>query len=277
MDTIIGLGNAGCNIADMFGTYSQYNIFKLDVGLEKSPNSFPLQEHSKIEDYEEKQPNFHSFLRDIHGEVLVVIGGGGKISSASLAILECLKKKCKINILYIKPSISFLNETQQKLEKLVYNVLQEYTRSGVFEKILIVSNEEVESIIGGVPVNKYYEKLNESLVSTIHMINVYKHNAPVTDTFIELPIGARIASIGISNLEKKEDKMFFSLDNVSDVVYYYAYNKDKLESDVGLMNKIKEAISSKKSEGVRVTYGIFETDYKEDYVYCINYSSIIQK
>ena len=33
MDTIIGLGSAGCNIADRFSTYKQYEIYKIDVGL----------------------------------------------------------------------------------------------------------------------------------------------------------------------------------------------------------------------------------------------------
>ena len=79
------------------------------------------------------------------------------------------------------------------------------------------------------------------------------------------------------DLEQKTDNMFFSLDNVSDIVYYYTHNKEKLESDFELMSKIKEAVSSKKEEGVRVTYGIFETDYEQDYIYCVNHSSVIQK
>ena len=71
--------------------------------------------------------------------------------------------------------------------------------------------------------------------------------------------------------------MFFSLDNVSDIVYYYTHNKNKLESDFELMNKIKKAVASKKVDVSRVTYGIFETDYEQDYIYCLNHSSVIQK
>ena len=92
-----------------------------------------------------------------------------------------------------------------------------------------------------------------------------------------LPVGARLTTIGMSDLEKNEDGLFFSLDNVSDIVYYYAYNKEKLESDFELMGKIKNAVATKKQEGVRVTYGIFETDYEQDYIYCLNHSSVIQK
>ena len=109
------------------------------------------------------------------------------------------------------------------------------------------------------------------------MINVYKNNESVIDTFCDLPVGARLTTIGMSDLEKNVDNVFFSLDNVSDVVYYYAYNKDKLELDFELMSKIKTAVSNKKEDGVRVTYGIFETNYEQDYVYCVNHSSVIQK
>ena len=276
MDTIIGLGNAGCNIVDMFAQYPQYLTYKLDVGLKRTKTTFPLKEHQKFEDYEEKLPSLKTLFKEVAGDILFVVAGGGKVSSASLQVLQYLKK-CNINILYIKPEMSLLNEAQTKLERVVYNVFQEYTRSGVFERMYIVSNEELERIIGGISIKNYNKKINEMIVSTIHMINVYKNNDSVNDTFSDLPVGARLTTIGMSDLEKKEDKMFFSLDNVSDIVYYYTHNKEKLESDFELMGKIKEAVSEKKEEGLRVTYGIFETDYEQDYIYCVNHSSVIQK
>ena len=276
MDTIIGLGKAGCNIANAFAKYPQYLTYKLDVGLERTPTTFPLKEHQKLEDYEEKLPSLKTFFKDVSGEILFVVAGAGKVSSASLQILEYLQK-CKINILYIKPETTLLNEQQSQLEKLTYNVFQEYTRSGVFERMYIVSNSEVEHIVGGISIKNYHEKINEMIVSTIHMINVYNHNDSLVNTFYDLPQGARLTTIGMSDLEKNQDNMFFSLDNVSDIVYYYAYNKDKLETDFELMNKIKNAVSSKKENGIRVTYGIFETDYEQDYIYCLNHSSVIQK
>ena len=276
MDTIIGLGNAGCSIADKFAEYPQYLTYKLDVGLKRTLTTFPLRQHEKIEDYEENCPNLAKFFDNVNGSILFVVGGGGNISSSALAILRQLKH-CNINVMYIKPDLSLLNEAQTKLERVVYNVFQEYTRSGVFERMYIVSNEEVEQIVGGISIKNYNEKINEMIVSTIHMINVYKNNDSVNDTFSDLPVGARLTTIGMSDLEKKEDKMFFSLDNVSDIVYYYTHNKEKLESDFELMGKIKEAVSEKKEEGLRVTYGIFETDYEQDYIYCLNHSSVIQK
>jgi len=276
VDTIIGLGNAGCNIVDKFAQFPQYLTYKLDVGLERTPTTFPLKRHEKFEEYEEKLPSLKSFFKDVDGEILFVVAGSGKVSSAALQILQYLKK-CKINILYIKPELSLLNKHQARLEKLVYNVFQEYTRSGVFERMYIISNEEVAQVVGDISVKNHNNKINEMIVSTIHMINVYNNNDSVIDTYCELPVGARLSTIGMSDLEKNEDRMFFSLDNVSDIVYYYTHNKDKLESDFELMNKIKKAVASKKVDVSRVTYGIFETDYEQDYIYCLNHSSVIQK
>ena len=239
MDAVIGLGSAGCNIADKFSTYPQYKTYKIDIGLEKTKTSFPLQEQKRIEDYEAKLPNLKYFFRGLRGEVLFVVGGGGKVSSASLAILKHLKNKCKISVLYVKPSLGLLNETQSLLERMVFGVFQEYARSGVFERLYIVSNEEIEYMLGGISIKNYYNKINEIIVSTLHMINVYKNNKPLTNTYGDLPLGARITTIGMFNEAENEDKMFFSLDNVSDVVYHYAYNKNRLETDSNHTSEIQ--------------------------------------
>ena len=276
MDVVIGLGKAGCNIADEFTKYPQYSVYKLGIDLKRTKTTYPIRKYEKIEDYEEKQPSLKQFFKNVKGEVLFVVGGGSDISSASLSILKYLKKQ-KINLLYIKPEISLLNERQTQVERLVYNVFQEYTRSGVFNRMYIVSNEITEEVLGGVSIKKYHEKINEIIVSTFHMINIFNNNKSITDTFCKTPLGTRISTLGITDPEKKEDLLFFSLDNVSDVVYYYAYNKEKLESDSNLMKEIKKMVIEQKENGVRVTYGIFETDYKQDYIYCINHSSMIQK
>ena len=277
MDAVIGLGNAGCNIVDEFAKYPQYKTYKIDVGIEKTKASFPLEKQKKVEDYESKLPSLKYFFRGLRGEILFVVGGGGKVSSASLAILKHLKNKCKINVLYIRPSLGLLSEQQSQLQRMAFGVFQEYARSGVFERLYVVSNEEIEYMLGGISIKNYYNKINEIIVSTLHMINVYKNNKSLTNTYGDLPLGARITTFGMYDEKENEDKMFFSLDNVSDVVYYYAYNKDRLETDSNLMADIKRNIEQNKSENIRAMYGIYETDYEQDYVYCLHHTSEIQQ
>ena len=54
MDTVIGLGAAGCNIADEFAKYSQYKIYKIDNGLDglKQEGVYYMHRQDSTERYE---------------------------------------------------------------------------------------------------------------------------------------------------------------------------------------------------------------------------------
>ena len=275
MDTIIGLGKAGCAISDRFAEFSQYNTYKLDADLPEGPRSYSLGYHEKIEDYEEKCPNLAKFFADLQGEVLFVVAGGGKVSLASLTILQQLKH-LDLNVMYIKPDLSFCGQTSTNLSKMLLGVFQEYARSGVFKRLYLIDNIELEKNIPPTSVKNYFYNLNEAIVSTLHMINVFDHIDSIIDTFTPPPIAARISTFGFVHPEKNQDKMFFLLDNVTDVVYYYGYNKMKLEDGNNLMTQVKASIKKKTKEGVRATFGIYETNYEQDYIYCVNHSSMIQ-
>jgi hypothetical protein len=43
------------------------------------------------------------------------------------------------------------------------------------------------------------------------------------------------------------------------------------------MADIKKNIQQNKSENIRAMYGIYETDYEQDYVYCLHHTSEIQQ
>jgi hypothetical protein len=275
MDTVVGLGKAGCAIADNFAQYPQYKTYKIDVGLVPSPTTFGIEEARNIEEYEKNCPDVSQFLIDVAGDVLFVVGGGGKASLASLAILEHLKH-CNINILYIQPEEDFLGAQGKLINNLVFNVFQEYARSGVFHRLYLIDNTLVERAIPPTSLKNYYLNLNDAIVSSLHMINVFSHISSVTDTFADLPLATRISTIGFVDPKKNTDKMFFSLDNVTDRVYYYACNKMRLETENNLFGEIKNSLKRKMEPGVRVSYGIFETDYEEDYIYCVNHTSVIQ-
>ena len=61
-------------------------------------------------------------------------------------------------------------------------------------------------------------------------------------------------------------------------VYYYALNRNKLRQDNNLLKVITEQVTDKTDGGlVKASYGIYETDYDEDYVYSIAYTTMIQK
>ena len=271
METVIGLGSAGCNIADCFAQYPQYKVYKMDNGI-YGKNCHFLPKYDTPEEYEAHIGDLSSFFSGVIGDVLFVVGGSGNISGAALRILEQLNH-CKINVLYIEPNIYTLSGKRKLQERVTYYVLQEYARSGLFERLFLVSNPQLENVLGDVPIIGFNDKLNNLLVSTFHMINVYNNNEPVVDNSSDFRDNTRISTIGISTLEN-EKKLFFSLDSVREMRYYYAINRKKLETDGTLMRKITENV--KNENDIDVSYGVYATDYADDYVYCVANASMIQ-
>ena len=291
MDTVIGLGQAGCNIADAFAKYDQYKIYKIDAGDDTSEQSdwswasyelayvdaekdgvYRIKEQSGPEEYEENCPNLSNLFKNIKGGILFVVGGSGDISGAALKILECLKH-CEINILYIRPDLRSVAKTKIANEWVAFNILQEYARSGLFKRIWLIDNSQVEKHLGNVPIIGYHDRLNEMIVSTLHMINVYDHIDSVVDTFSEPPVGRRISTIGIYDSDSNENKLFYLLDNVREMRYYYAINKKKLETDSDIMKKIRKQTKDQ----IATSYGIYSTNYEQDYVYTVAHTSEIQR
>ena len=275
METIIGLGKAGCAIADRFAQYPQYQVYKMDVGLKRTPRTYGLKVADTPEQQEESLGSLKRFLKGIEGDVLFIVGGSGTVSGASLKILEHIKN-CSLHILYIHSDSELLGETARLQQRVTFNVFQEYARSGIFEKIILIDNSRLEDILGDIPIIGFYERLNELIVPTMHMINVLSHSNSVMDNISAPHDISRIVSYGLVNFETGEENLFFSLANVREKVYYYAINEEKLKTQ-GDIHKRVIAQVKENAKNTKTTYGIYPTQYDEDYVYCVAYSSIVQE
>jgi len=272
---IIGLGKAGCAMADALSQYPQYKIFKIDVGIE-GEGCYNAPELDSAEEYEKHDfPKLKAFFKGIKGKTFFIVGGSGKISCASLRILEKIKN-LPISIIYIKPECQLLNKIQEMQDRVVFGVLQEYTRSAVFDEIYLISNSRLDFVLGGAPIIGYYDKLNEVFASTFHMINVFNNTSPVIGKIEKSKETHRIVTIGIFDAEKNEEKMFFSLDKVRDKCYIYSINENKLKTDSSLFGRLKSQIKSKTSEDLSVTYAVYSTDYEYDLGYVIARTAYIQ-
>lgn len=275
---IVGLGAAGCNIADKFTQYPQYNIYKIDVGLKglKKNGIYAMPKQNSVEDYESNCPSLKSFFKNISGEVLFILCGAGEISGATLRILETIRA-CKINILYILPDVELLSELSQLRNNATFNILQQYARSGLFKTIRIVHNPEIELLIGDVPIVGYYDRLNEVIASTVHMINVYKNTKPVMNTFSQPVDFVRILTIGTYDEEQKKENLLFLLDNIREVVYYYGIPSDLLKSDGNLLRSITKKVKEASKKGkIKTSFGIFSTEYDQKYCFIEARTSFIQ-
>ena len=275
METIIGLGRAGCRIADRFAQYPQYDVYKMDVGLKRTPRTYGFKAATSPEEYEDSVGSLKRFVKDVKGDVLFVVSGCGEISGASLRILEQIKK-CNIHVLYIFSDPELLGETAQMQQRVTFNVFQQYARSGVFKKVVLIDNTQLEEILGDLPIIGFYEQLNELLVPTMHMVNVLSHGDSVMDNISPPHDVSRIVSYGLVDFESGEEKMFFNLDKVREKVYYYAINEKKLREQGGIHKKVIAQVKAN-AENTKTTYGIYPTQYDDDYVYCVAYSSNIQE
>jgi len=124
MQTVIGLGKAGCNIAECLKEHPQYDILKIDAGLKKTKKTLGLKEQVSSELYEQKIPrSLSKFLENVGPETLLITSCGA-VSGASLRILEKIKDKTKITLLYVIPDkeeLSEIQKLQNELNDLIEN------------------------------------------------------------------------------------------------------------------------------------------------------------
>ena len=273
---IIGLGKAGCAIADHFSQYPQYEIYKIDVGL-SGERCFNVKPQPGPEEYEQNAPSFKKFFKDIKGDTVLVIGGSGDVTSLSLRIMHQIKDSCRITGLYIRPDVELLSEIKKMHERVTFGVLQEYARSGQIEGMCLVSNNLLENILDNVPIMGYYKKLNDLIVSTMHMINVYKNSDPIMGSLSDPGETKRIYTVGIFDIENNQENLFFPLDKVREKGYIYSISKEKLQTESGLHKQITSQMKEKLlDKNVSVSFGVFATDYNVDYGYVIAHTPNIQ-
>jgi len=273
---VIGIGKAGCAIADIFANYPQYNIYKIDVGLE-GKNCLSVKKQKGPEEYENNYEGSNNLFDTLEGMSYIVLGGSGDISAICLRLMEEIKDKTKITVIYISPDKTLLSANKKMHEKVTYNVLQEYARSGAIERVYLVSNTEVETVIGDVPIIGYYEKLNNVIVSTLHMINVCSNQTPVMGALEEPGLTRRISTFGLYDISEDKEKLFFSLDSPRESCYIYCVGEKRLRADGTLHKTIITQMKGKiKDEIQEISYGVFSTNYEENYGYVTVHSPMIQ-
>ena len=275
---VIGLGTAGCNIADQFARFPQYKVYKLNEGEEKSKNCYNMPKVEAIDEYEAASLNLKTFFRGLrtNDDVMLIVCGAAKVSAATLKVLEHIKR-CRISVLYIRPDRTLLSKDVLMHERVAFHVLQEYARSGVFEKTYLIDNRFVEKVLDNVPILGYYERLNELIVNTIHMTNVFANTDSVYSTPNTPLATARISTFGIVDIEKDEEKLLFPLDTINERCYIYAINRKQLETDGELFTALRDRSAKMVDDETTVSVQIHSTEYEDNYGYIIASTSETQQ
>ena len=206
-----------------------------------------------------------------------MVCGASTVSAASLAILQQIHRKAEINVLYLKPDTFLLNELRKLQERTVYNVLQQYARSGLLKQTFLFENAALEEIVGDVPIAELRKKVNELIVHTIHMMNIFHHTQPLTKTFSTPHPSARICTLGALDISTEEEKNYFDLKNTREKEYYFAISEGALKTDTKLNKKILDLVKDQKSDDLFVSYGIYSTKYDRSFAYSVSRSSFVQQ
>ena len=279
MQTVIGLGKAGCNIADALSIYPQYQIKKIDVGLKKTKTTFGLKHRDSSELYEKSNmpKGINNFLEGVMPETLFITSCGA-VSGASLKILQKIYPKTKITMMYIIPQKDDVAGEKLLQNKLLFNVFQQYARSALFNRVFLIDNSKLSDILGPVPILKFWDSINNLLVTTYHMMNVFKNTQPIMTTQTKSINTARVSTLGLLDSENNQEKMFFELDIPREKSYYYGVPKKQLEEDPNLMEVIRGNLKANtEHEKMKTTYSVHSTDYNELIAYCEKSSTLIQQ
>lgn len=259
---IIGLGKTACNIAERFKKYNQFTVFMVDHDID-GQNCFNFPIYQKPEDYENK---FIHIPFDLKDELTLILSADELISLSSLRLLEQYKN-LELKIIYIKPDVKFLNPTLIMVERAVYNILQEMTRSAKISSMFLVDLKKVSDIVGKVALKERQTKIYDAIAYAYFMKNMFDNVEPIVDNTIESPKTYCIKTLGIMDLESGEEKFFYPLDEIREKRYSYYINKEELDSDLELSEHIEEQIGNKFQDNLKISYAIYESTLVDSTVF----------
>ena len=270
---IVGLGTVGCDIATQFLQYKQFTVYKIGEDIDNDNQSFCVPTFEKPEQYES---NFPSVPFNLEEELTLILSGDDACSLSSLRILEQYKD-LELKVIYIKPDSKFMNPIQKKIDRVVYGVLQELTRSAKINSMYLIDLKLVADTIGKVSLRERQTKLYSTVAYSYYMKNMFDNVQSVFEKTIDTPTTYCIRTFGVMDFETGIEKTFFPLDKTREKSYIYYISKEELEEDTELFDHIEQQINAKFTEDLKVSYSIFESPLSESSVFMVVKTPYIQE
>ncbi|MFZ8934399.1 MAG: hypothetical protein ACO2ZP_10920 [Bacteriovoracaceae bacterium] len=225
---------------------------------------------------EDNIPDLTRLKDTVDEDIQVILCGSSFSANYALGILEQFKDR-KIQIFYIKPDTELLSGQSKLQENAIFGILQEYTRSGLFENMTIISNTKVEEIVGNVPVKNYFSTLNQTIYYVIHYMNYFANKQPIIGNLTNPTEIQRIRTFGMINPANLSEKMFYELDMARDTSYYVCITSSRLETDGTLHKKLVNTLKNKPRNAFKnLSYAIYESNTENDFGFCIAHTNAVQ-
>ena len=265
---MVGLGEAGKNIVKLFKTHTKnYKIIILD-----EDEGIPKQDC--VEKYDEQSIKLAQRGLKSHDEAFLFVCGSGKIAGASLRVLEALKHH-KTTVVYIVPDVEFLSTTEKKRHRVHFGVLQEYARSGMIHELLILDNKTLFTHAGAGTALKYYHKVNFFVYSVIQNLMYCRHVKPDFGKLHQKKNISRISTIGMGDLGD-EEKLLYSLDNVTETCYNINIDEEDLDNDEDIIPKCQQLVRENKEKNRDTSFAIWKSS-NGNHFYSIHSTHFIQE
>jgi hypothetical protein len=276
MISLVGIGSFCSELVNKFSQYPQYEVYSIDV-TENECDTFIVPELKNAEEYENNYPEkLKDFIDDKNEEISVFLDGSEALSGIILRFLENFKNR-KINIYYVRSDLELMGNIEKLQDKITFSILQEYTRSGLFQSFVAFDKISLEKLLSNVGILEINDRLTDLISSTSHYINIYSNIKPILSNNIELSDLGRMQAYGLSEIGSTEIKWFFELSNVEEITYYFAINSNTLKKEKNLLQTIKNQVKEKQKENVKIRFNIYETNYQENFVYCVARTKFIQQ
>ena len=266
MSVLIGLGRAGCEIVRKFS--DAHKKITIDAGSE-------LLEFNSPEDYEEKLTDYAHLLDFEEQECYFFVCGAGKVSAASLRLLELIQTK-KINLVYIYPEEIMLSPTQKKLNRVAFNVFQQYARSGLFNSLYLMSNEDISHILPYYSIENLYDYLNDAIVNVFENVIFYLNEKPVMGAHHEPKEISRIRTVEFGNFKENKKNMYFPLDNITETCYINIVSDEDMKNNREMLDTLKDKIRKDTDNNINSSFTVFKAEHEHSFYYAIHFTHYLQ-
>ena len=265
---MVGLGEAGKNIVKLFKPHTKnYKIIIFD-------ENDGLELKNSVEEYDEQEIKLKQKGLSKHDEAMLFVCGSGKVAGASLRVLQALKS-FKTTIVYIVPDLEFSSNREQKRHRAHFGILQEYTRSGMVNDMMILDNKKMFEIAGTGTTLKYFEKVNFLIYSTIQNIMYCRHINPDFGRLHERKDVSSISTIGLGKFPE-EEKLLFSLDNITETCYIINIEEEDLDNDESIIPNCQNIVRKNKELIRNTSFAIWKSS-EENHFFSVHYTHFIQE
>ena len=274
MKTVICLGPKACDIGELFENDNSFQVKLIDKEIE-GDNCYSLAKQKNPEDYEKNVPDMSAFLSDVCNEILFITTGECDVLSSSLKILQQVKDK-NITVIYLRPNADFLGRQGILQDRMAFNIFQEYTRSGLFKRLFLINEENIEQhLLNEMPITEIYDSYLKMIRNFILNLNCVEEE-PLINHFSQPKEISTISTFAFYDLHTNTEVCMSNFSLVDDKVYHFFLTEETLNTNTKIMREIKDKLKNKVVDNTKVSYTIYKASGDTDYCFVVYYSKAIQ-